>query len=732
MNSQHQQQPSSSSSQQYNNMPSSSKIQQQKSSPLPSSSMPSVSSQQHQQQQPSSLPPKSNPPASNSSDLQQYKTDSKLYELLEKTRTIPDFNRELGDEILENLYDFSLDCSFFAKQRPDGKFVLPIDQEIPSNLHRGSHPGMLKMPPNAPFSQQQPGPSSSFTPQQQWAYSQQQQLHQQPGPSMQRPPMAGPLGQQQQPITPSTPLPAHPPEFHRFNQQAPMRHVMQQPGSSNPQQQMRSPFYPAPTSSMTPEQQHQMYLQQQQQQQQQNKNAAGPGSTMMSPTYSQVPTTPQQLQQQHGGQFSRQSSFKMNTPQPMIKQENNPSSVKQQQQHGYPSQQQSSQDSYFQSRPLQRIDSIDSNDNEMKPPIKQEIMMDQHRMPPSMMQQQQQQRMNGIMGPPSSNNHYPQTPHSNDMMSPKFQIKNELMSPQHCGAGGRPQSTSLIINGVQQSPLQANGQPMSSSMGHGGQTNNNNNNVSPLVAITPPIGDGSPGCSSMIFAAGKAGKPIFAHAMDDPHRSTASPASETSTASTSSRKRVAVDDDGINGVAKVVVKRARCNQNNMTYRNMIEFIRKYLPSPQENRLVFYICDLLLKADKASKRVLEWRDEARTFIIAKPRVFADKYKEALGLPEDSKEAKAISTTKMEKEMDTRLSKIKIGLHQLIQRVDNKTYTFLVGIQESPNLRENKSLLDLHPNGNIFEYPITQINPGKQQKFPLTQFANNNNSGAPITA
>jgi hypothetical protein len=607
MNSQQQPQQPSSASIQY--MPLSSKIIN-KSSPMPSAS--------HQQPQPNSQSqqPQSNPPGSaNSADLQQYKTDSKLYELLEKTRTSPEFNQPLGDEILENLYEFSLDCSFFAKQRSDGKYVLPNEHEIPSNIQRAHHPGMLKMPPNIPYSQ--PGPSSYLPQQQQqqqqqWAsYSQQQ-----PGSSMQRPQMAGPSGQQQQPITPSTPLPAHPPEFYRFNQQVPIRHVMQQqPGSSNPQ--MRSPFYPP--SSMTPEQ-HQMYLQQQQQQKQ--MGSVGPAG-MMSPAYSQVPT-PQQ-QQQHGGQFSRQSSFKMNTPQPMIKQQenpmqhNNPSSIKQQQQHpGYiQSQAQAQQEPYFQSRPIQQMQRIDSNDNEMKPPLipKQEIidhqLQQQHRIPPM------QQRVNGIMGPPSQQQHYqpPQTP--NDLQSPKFQIKNELMSPLQ----GRPQSTtSLISNGIQQSPLQANGQPMSSSMG-GQQTN-----VSPLVAITPPIGDGSPGCSSSLAAvlATKPGKSILAHAMDDQHRSTASPASVTSTASTSSRKRQAEEET--NGAPKATVKRARCNPSNMPYRNMLEFIKKYLPAPQEHRMIQYICDLLLEPGKASKRVLEWKDEPRTFSIAKPRVFADRWKE----------------------------------------------------------------------------------------------------------
>ena len=56
-----------------------------------------------------------------------------------------------------------------------------------------------------------------------------------------------------------TPLPTHPPEFHRFNLQATIR-----PGMQPTQQQLRSPYYPNPPSMMTPEQQ-QMYLQQQQQ-----------------------------------------------------------------------------------------------------------------------------------------------------------------------------------------------------------------------------------------------------------------------------------------------------------------------------------------------------------------------------------------------------------------------------------------------------------------------------------
>jgi hypothetical protein len=75
-----------------------------KTSPLSSTNMPSVS---HQPQ------PQSNPPLE-STELQQYKTDTKLYELLQKTRANPEFNQQLGDEILEELYDFSLDCSFFV------------------------------------------------------------------------------------------------------------------------------------------------------------------------------------------------------------------------------------------------------------------------------------------------------------------------------------------------------------------------------------------------------------------------------------------------------------------------------------------------------------------------------------------------------------------------------------------------------------------------------------------
>uniref|UniRef100_A0A914Z4S8 Uncharacterized protein n=1 Tax=Panagrolaimus superbus TaxID=310955 RepID=A0A914Z4S8_9BILA len=641
--------------------------------------------------------PQSDPPLE-TTELQQYKTDTKLYELLQKTRMNPDFNKHLGDEILEELYDFSLDCSFFAKQSSDGKFILPSNlptvppEQDNTDNSQGPHPGMIKIP--NPQSCSQPG-SSYSTPQQQqqWSYQQPQQ----PGSSMQKPQMAGPSGQQS--MTPSTPLPIHPPEFHRFNLQAPIKHAM--PSGATNSQQMRSPFYPPP--SMTPEQQ-QMYLHQQQQQQ---KNGGGPGSVlMMSPVYSQVPTP----QSQHNGQFSRQSSFKMNTPQPMIRQDNplqpqnsvtNKQMHQQQQATGYIH---SQQDPYFQGRIPHQIQRIDSNDNEMKPPLipKHENGMD-HRIP-----LQQQQRMNGVMGQQYQHFH-------NDLTSPKYQIKNDLMSPQ-----GRPLSTtSLISSGIQQSPLQANGQPMSSI----GQTN-----VSPLVAITPPIGDGSPGCSSFasVLASKPQSKSILAHAMDDPHRSTASPASEASTASTSSRKRVAEEDAA---APKVIIKRPRCNPKNMPYTNLLNFIMKYLPQTPESRMIPYICNLLLEHVKSSKRVLEWKDEARTFTISKPRVFADRFKDILGLPDSSRE---VSTTKMETDMDKKLSKLMIGNHQLIQRIDQKTktYMFLCGFQESPSLRENKTQLDLNQSGRIIEFPSTPMSAGTQSSFPPP--IPNYSSGAPITA
>jgi hypothetical protein len=651
-----------------------------KTSPLSSTNMPSVS---HQPQ------PQSNPPLE-STELQQYKTDTKLYELLQKTRANPEFNQQLGDEILEELYDFSLDCSFFAKQRSDGRFFLPTNlptlppEHDQINNSQRPHPGLIKIPNS------QPG-SSYSTPQQQqqhWSFPQQ---NQQPGPSMQRPQMAGPSGQS---MTPPTPLPIHPPEFHRFNLQAPIKHAMQ--SGSNPQQ-MRSPFYPPP--SMTPEQQ-QMYLQQQQQQQQ-KQNGCGPESVrMMSPAYSQVPTP----QSQHGGQFSRQSSFKMNTPQPMIKQDNplqtqnSISNNKSQQQQQY-----SQQEAYFQGRQPHQIQRIDSNDNEMKPPLipKHENGMD-HRMP-------QQQRINGIMGQQQQHQNYQHSNFQNDLTSPKYQIKNELMSPNG--------TTSYISNRIQQSPLQANGQPMSSI----GQTN-----VSPLVAITPPIGNGSPGCSSLaaVLASKPQSKSILAHAMDDPHRSTASPASEASTASTSSRKRTAEDDS----TAPKIIKRPRCNPKNMPYTNMLNFILRYLPQTQETRMIPYICSLLLEHGKASKRVLEWKDEARTFTISKPRVFADRYKEALGLGDNCRD---VSTTKMEQEMEKKLSKMMIGNYKLIHRIDQKTktYMFLYGFNETPNLRENKTQLDLNQAGVIMEFPSPPLSAGPQSKFPpLPHFA----SGAPITA
>jgi hypothetical protein len=101
---------------------------------------------------------------------------------------------------------------------------------------------------------------------------------------------------------------------------------------------------------------------------------------------------------------------------------------------------------------------------------------------------------------------------------------------------------------------------------------------------------------------------------------------------------------------------------------------------------------------------------------------------LGLSDNSRE---VSTTKMEKDMDMKLSKLSIGRHPLIRKVDAKTYMFLVGIQEGPGLRDNKTSLDLHQTGAIFEYPTLPMNNAKPKFQPLTQQFNNN-PGAPITA
>lgn len=56
-----------------------------------------------------------------------------------------------------------------------------------------------------------------------------------------------------------TPLPAHPPEFYRFNQQAPIRHNLPPGSNQPPPPSMRSPFYPS--NSLTPDQQQQMFIQ---------------------------------------------------------------------------------------------------------------------------------------------------------------------------------------------------------------------------------------------------------------------------------------------------------------------------------------------------------------------------------------------------------------------------------------------------------------------------------------
>ena len=104
---------------------------------------------------------------------------------------------------------------------------------------------------------------------------------------------------------------------------------------------------------------------------------------------------------------------------------------------------------------------------------------------------------------------------------------------------------------------------------------------------------------------------------------------------------------------------------------------EYAPQT-ENCMIRYVCELLLEPGKASKRVLEWKEEARTFSISKPRVFADRWKERNGLDPSSRE---ISSTKMESELAKIWSKYSIGSYQIISQIKPKEYVFLYGFQET---------------------------------------------------
>uniref|UniRef100_A0A7E4VPA7 ARID domain-containing protein n=1 Tax=Panagrellus redivivus TaxID=6233 RepID=A0A7E4VPA7_PANRE len=576
-----------------------------------------------------------------------------LYQLIETTKNDPEYNRDVTDSECSALLEFSLDAYFHfqAQQTRNGRLIIPDRQNIRHQIDQMYSD--IKQEPDTKMQimQQQQQQQQARLAQQRQAVQMQQMQQQQRAPRPMHPQMqtvgSGGFQYVANPSTSSQYPPNWPPNGQGMSQgNVPVRPMMQQQQMRHPgpypvhvqQQQQpagRSPYYagdqPGPSNGHP-----------------QHPPPGYPNQAMMSPAY---PGGPPSAGPQSGG-FSRQSSFQdpygrqpasmVPPPQNMVKQEvlSRPGSS------GEPGAMKHSPADFNSPTAMTNGTPINTSG-------------DMH---------------GGMFSPKNGIRQQPQImpPRNSPMMTPPVHMtKNGLMSPQ-------------VMGDAQQSPMQANG---IEALRQGGPQN-----VSPLVAATPPNNNESPNCPKLLAALSKSGDGGPSMLPNG------SPAGETLLAA-NPRKRASEDD-------KQKPKRAKIDGNNMPYQNMLNFLmytlhNSSLHSNQQRPLLLHICGLLLESVKASKRALEWKEnQPRVFTVSKPRVFSDKWKTTLG----ESESKSITYAKMEAELIKMTSSVSIGGYPVICKVKDSTreFQFFPGFVESERLRLNQSHIGVDNTNRLVEY------------------------------